>query len=302
VALHRGEQQMEETKPAVNTGSAPVTETQEVVNQPEATTEQAQTTETKQETAQTLPAGQQSYEAVDEFGVPYKNRTFEWKRKYEDTIEKMPSLIDEAVKNSFQQYGQAPQKEYTIAELEQFAINSPEHRPWVEEQKAQVIRKQLTGEFEQKIKAVETKKEAEIRKQQSFNYVASAYPDVFVKSPQGQVVGINNQNPLTQQINVLMQDPRFANDPEGLMAAADIAYARLSRSQQGVNQQKENQLKAEVKHLQKQTMVEGGGKQNVQAVPAHRVALDKAKQTGNLKDVAAALKAMAEAKRAAMEK
>ena len=89
----------------------------------------------------------------------------------------------------------------------------------------------MTNEFEQKIKAVETKKEAEVRKQQSFNYVASTYPEVFVRNQNGQILGINNQSPMAQQINVLMNDPRFANDPEGLMAAADIAYARVSRSQ-----------------------------------------------------------------------
>lgn len=293
---------MEETKEAVNpTESAPVDATQEVVNQPEAT-EQAQATQPEQETAQSLPAGQQSYDAVDEFGVPYKNRTFEWKRKYEETVDKLPTLIEEAVKSSVQQYGQAPQRKYTIAELEAFAQQSPEHRPWVEEQKATLLREQLTNEFEQKIKAVETKKEAEVRKQQSFNYVASTYPEVFVRNQNGQILGINNQSPMAQQINVLMNDPRFANDPEGLMAAADIAYARVSRSQMGANQMKEQKLKAEVKHLQKQTLVESGARQSVQAVPEYRKAIEKAKQSGSIKDVQAALAAMAKAKRDAMEK
>jgi len=291
---------MEETKEAVNPAeSAPAEATQEVVNQEAQPTSEPQATQPEQETAQTSPAGQQSYEAVDEFGVPYKNRTFEWKRKYEDTIEKLPNLIEEAVKSSVQQYGQAPQKKYTIAELEAFAQQSPEHRPWVEEQKAQLLREQLTNEFEQKIKSVESRKEAEVRKQQSFNYVATTYPEVFVKNPQGQVIGINNQSPLAQQINVLMNDPRFANDPEGLMAAADIAYARVSRSQMGVNQMKEQKLKAEVKHLQKQTLVESGARQGTQAVPEYRKAIDRAKQTGSLKDVQAALAAISKAKREA---
>ena len=48
-------------------------------------------------------------------------------------------------------------------------------------------------------------------------------------------------------------------------------------------------------------MIEGGTKQNAQAVPAHRIALDKAKQTGNLKDIAAALKAISEARKASKE-
>jgi hypothetical protein len=293
---------MEEPKEAVETTeSAPVEETQEVVNQ-SAPTDQTEATQPEQETAQSQPAGQQSYEAVDEFGVPYKNRTFEWKRKYEETVDKLPSLIEEAVKSSVQQYGQAPQRKYTVAELEQFAQQSPEHRPWVEEQKASLLREQLTNEFERKIKSVEDKKNAEFRKQQSFSYVATNYPEVFVRNQNGQVMGINNQSPMAQQINVLMNDPRFANDPEGLVAAADIAYARVSRSQMGANQMKEQKLKAEVKHLQKQTLVEGGARQNVQAVPEYRKAIEKAKQSGSMQDVKAAFAAIAKAKRNAMEK
>ena len=286
-------------QPAVNpTESAPVEEVKEVVNTPEPTTEQATTTPAE-ETTQTDPAVNLD---VDEYGVPWKNRAMEWKRKSEETIEKMPTLIDEAVKSSFQQYGKPQEKEYTIAELEQFAQNQPEHRPWVEEQKAQVIKKQLTREVEDKFKAQDYEREAQRIKAQTFGYVAQTYPDVFVRNPQGQLVGMNEKNPMVNEINTLMKDPRLARDPEGFAFAADIAYARINRLNQGQVQQKEAKLKAEVKHLQKQTLVESGSKSNVQAIPAHRVALEKAKQTGNLKDVAAAMKAMAEHKRASMEK
>ena len=288
-----------EDQPAVNpTESAPVEEVKEVVNTPEPTTEQATTTPAE-ETTHTDPAVNLD---VDEYGVPWKNRAMEWKRKSEETIEKMPTLIDEAVKSSFQQYGKPQEKEYTIAELEQFAQNQPEHRPWVEEQKAQVIKKQLTREVEDKFKAQDYEREAQRIKAQTFGYVAQTYPDVFVRNQQGQLVGMNDKNPMVNEINTLMKDPRLARDPEGFAFAADIAYARINRLNQGQVQQKEAKLKAEVKHLQKQTLVESGSKSNVQALPAHRVALDKAKQTGNLKDIAVAMKAMAEAKKAAMEK
>jgi hypothetical protein len=273
-----------------------VTETPEVVNTAEATTQETTTTET--ETTHTDPAVLD----VDEYGVPWKNRAMEWKRKSEETIEKMPNLIDEAVKSSFQQYGKPQEKEYTIAELEQFAQNQPEHRPWVEEQKAQIISKRATTAVEEKFKAQDYEREAIKIKQQSFGYVAQTYPDVFVKNQQGQLIGLNERNPMVNEINALMKDPRLARDPEGFAFAADIAYARVSRLNQSQVQQKEAKLKAEVKHLQKQTLVEGGQKANVQAVPAHRIALEKAKQSGSLKDVQAALKAMAEHKRASMEK
>jgi hypothetical protein len=292
---------MEESKEAVTTESAPVTETtetKEVVNTPEVTTEQAQTTPAE-ETTQTVPAVNLD---VDEYGVPWKNRAMEWKRKSEETIEKLPNLIDEAVKGSFQQYGKPQEKEYTIAELEQFAQNQPEHRPWVEEQKALAIERQTIKKVEDKFKAQDYEREAQRIKAQTFNYVAQTYPDAFVRNQQGQLIGMNEKNPMVSEINTLMRDPRLARDPEGFAFAADIAYARINRMNQGQVQQKENKLKAEVKHLQKQTLVEGGSKSNVQAVPAHRIALDKAKKTGSLKDAAAALKALAEFKKASMEK
>ena len=163
-------------QPAVNpTESAPVEEVKEVVNTPEPTTEQAETTPAE-ETTQTDPAVNLD---VDEYGVPWKNRAMEWKRKSEETIEKMPTLIDEAVKSSFQQYGKPQEKEYTIAELEQFAQNQPEHRPWVEEQKAQVIKKQLTREVEEKFKAQDYEREAQRIKTQTFGYVAQTYPQLL---------------------------------------------------------------------------------------------------------------------------
>lgn len=291
-----------ENQEAVNPAeSAPAEETKQVVNEAQPTEGQT-TTQPVTETDNSQPAGQQSYESVDEFGVPYKNRTFEWKRKYEETVEKMPQLIDEAIKSSFQQYGKPQEREYTIAELEQFAIDRPEQRPWVEQQKAELISKKLTREVEEKFKTAERRKEADAKRQQSLNYVMANYGDAFLKNTQGQIVGWNNQNPLTQQIGQIMQDPRFANDPEGLVAAADIAYARMLRSQQGAAQQKEQKLKAEVKHLQKQTMVEGSGRGNSQPVPEFRKAIEKAKQSGSLKDTAAALAAIAQARREAMEK
>ena len=291
---------MEEVKEAVNTTEpAAVEEQKEVVNTPEPTTEQAQTTTPETETTQTDPAVNLD---VDEYGVPWKNRAMEWKRKSEETIEKLPTLIDEAVKGSFQQYAKPQEKEYTIAELEQFAQNQPEHRPWVEEQKALLISKQATKAVEEKFKAQDFEREAQRVKTQSFGYVAQTYPDVFVRNPQGQLVGMNDKNPMVAEINVLMKDPRLARDPEGFAFAADIAYARINRKNQAQVQHKEAKLKAEVKHLQKQTLVESGSKSNVQSVPAHKIALDKAKQTGNLKDIQAALKAMSEFKKASMEK
>jgi len=115
------------------------------------------------------------------------------------------------------------------------------------------------------------------------------YPEAFSKTPQGQILGWSNEHPLTQQIANIMRDPRFANDPDGLMAASDIAYARFIRSQQPNIQKQQQQLKQEVKSLQKQTLVEGGGKSSQVVTDPVRVALDKVKKTGSMRDAEVAI-------------
>lgn len=285
---------------AVTPESAPEQTSQEVVTPVETTpTTTASESSTQTTEVSTTPVVN---ETTDEFGVPYKNRAMEWKRKSEELAEKLPSLVEEKINEAFAKNSQqAQQREYTVAELEQYAMDNPESRPWVEEQKQNLTLKRLTGEIEKKFQATEKVKEANIKKQQSLQYVMQTYPDAFVKNNQGQVAGWNNNHPLTQTIGQLMQDPRFANDPEGLMAASDIAYARFSRGQQPVIQQKQESLKAEVKNLQKQTMIEGGGRQGIQTVAPHRAAIDKLKQTGSFKDATEAVKAIIDAKRKSEE-
>jgi len=279
------------------TESAPVEQAQEVVTPAETTTASEGTAQTTE-----IPATPVVNEAVDEFGVPYKNRAMEWKRKSEELAEKLPSLVEEKINEAFAKNSQqAQQREYTVVELEQYAIDNPEARPWVEEQKQNITLKRLTGEIEKKFQATEKVKEANVKKQQSLQYVMQTYPDAFVKSQNGQIVGWDNNHPLTQAIGQIMQDPRFSNDAEGLMAAADIAYARYSRGQQPLIRQKQESLKAEVKNLQRQTMVEGGGRQGVVTVAPHRAAIDRLKQTGSIKDATEAVKAIMEAKRKAEE-
>jgi len=284
---------MEEVKEAVNTTeSAPVDN--QAVNNPDVGTQEAQTT------APATDSNQQSFEAVDENGVPYKNRFFEQKRKFEEVIEKLPSLMEEKISQAFQKSGQTAQPEPTILDLERFALEHPEQRPYVEEKKAEIIRKQLAREVEEKFSARERARDVDIKKQQSLAYVQANFPDAFAKNQQGQIVGWNQNHPLTQHIFQAMQDPRFSQGTNGdeLAIAADVAYARYARSQQPVIQQKLQQQKAEIGNLQRQTMVEGGQRSNVQPLPEYRQAIDRAKQSGSVRDVAEALKAIAKAKAA----
>lgn len=225
---------------------------------------------------------------VDEFGVPWKNRASEWRRKTEELTEKIPQMIEEKLSNFSQNAGQ---RKYTIEELEAFSTQTDNiaYAQWARGE----IRKL---ELDEQAKVVRTeigkwRKEQDdnFKRQQSYNYVVQNYPDAFVKSPTGQILGFNNQSPLMQQIDVIMRDSRFANDPEGLIAAADMAWARLQRSQQPKIQQQVQQQKEEIKNLQKKTLVEGGGKQSIGTTPPHRAAIEKLKKTGTIKDAQEAI-------------
>lgn len=249
---------MNEPQEAVNaTESAPV-EKEQVVNEqteqtaPE-TTEQV-TNEQQQEETPAQGNVQPQYEAVDEYGVPYKNRYMEAQRKLQELPERIPQIIEDTLAKR-----QAPQEvEYSISQLEQFALDNPNQRPWVEEQKAKIVEKRTIKATQEQIKASESKREGELKRQQSFQYVAANYPEIFTVDPYGNRV-FNNQHPLTQQIGQIMQDPRFANDPEGLVAAADMAAGRLARMQQMQSANKNKLLKRQVKKLQNTTLVEGNG-------------------------------------------
>lgn len=240
-------------------------------------------------------AGQPTVDLYDEDGVPWKNRAMEWKRKVEDLAEKIPVLVQQG----FQQKQQ--DKEYTIGDLEAYALDHPEHRPWVEEQKEKIRTKNILSQLDEKLQSEKKQQHAEMRRQQSLQYVMQNYPDAFQRNESGQCVGWNSTSPITKQIGQIMQDPRFANDPEGLIAAADIAYARIARQTVMASANKEQKLKDEVKSLQKATMVEGGGRQGTQSLPTHLAAIERVKQTGSIKDAVAAIAAINKARREAME-
>ncbi len=210
---------------------------------------------------------------VDDRGISWRNVAMEKERKLNELVDKLPTLIEE-IRNS----NQRPQekKEYTIAELEQYAIENPSYRPWVEEEKAKVNRKIISSELDNRINAERKTTQDSIARQESYKYVQSNYPEAFDRT-----------HPMFQEMNVLMSDHRFQNDPMGLRIAAEAAYGRFSR-----NSKQAQQLKQEVKSLQKKTFVEGGGKQNISAAPVHKQALDRVRQTGSVKDAADALRAL----------
>lgn len=244
------------------------------VNTAETTaTEQSSTQETNtgNGTIPEIGQGQQtpSYSAVDEFGVPYQNRYREIERKFNELSESLPKIVSEAVgKNS----NSNQQQTYTVSQLESYAIEHPEYRPWVEEQKVKMQEEKFAKLVEEKFTGEKKRTESEMRKQQAYAYVAQNNPDLFTVQ-NGQKVW-NTTSPIVQTIGQLMNDPRFANDPDGIVAATDIAYGRYLRQQASKATAKVQMTESALKKEQRKTMVEGGGNTAVADKTAVQSALE----------------------------
>jgi len=281
---------MPEESKAVNTEESAASE--QVVND---TAEETATATPEQETTEQVETPESgktplANESVDEFGVPWKNRAMEWQRKATDNTseERLRKIAQETLANS----QTTKQPEYSISQLEQYAMEHPETRPWVEEEKFKLLQKRAQEATSAEIQAVEQKRFGELRKQQSFQFVAQTYPQIFQKDNWGNVV-FNNQHPLTQEIGRIMQDPRFANDPEGLMAAADMAYGRLSRMHSPNEVRKVKKLEQSIKKIQKGTLIEGNGStQTVSSKTDLRKAIDQVASDGTVASTKDAMKAM----------
>ena len=271
----------------------PSTTEQEVVTPPEDTTPQEETTEATETTeTQAQPEmGQPQAEPVDEFGVPWKNRAYEWKRKQEDLAERLPTLIQDAVSQSM---GQQQTQQYSIEQLEAFATQTenPAYQQWAKGEIRKLEKEEQAKVVRGELQKWQTQRQAEDTAKQSYDYVKKTYSDAFLKDVNGNVTDRwNNSHPLTQMIGQLMNNPDLKGRPDALMIASDIAYGRYARIHGATSQQKNQQLKREVKNLQKRTLVEGGSRETT-SVPAHRAAIDRLKQTGSMRDAQAAIDAV----------
>ena len=241
------------------------------------------------------PVVQPTNADVDEFGVPWKNRAMEWKRKSEEVIDKLPQIIEEKLKT----VNQPQTPTYTYEQLEVYKnqnLHDPNVIQWVagEQRKIQLAdQKKL---IEDVMGQRETVSKIERQKQESLGYVQREYPDAFRKDANGNFSGWNEQHPLTQNIFKLMQDPRLSNDPQGLAAAADIAYGRVARMATPALQQKAQQLKADVKQAQKASLTEGAGRKVTTSQSPQYGAIEALRKTGSMRDAENAVGSILRAK------
>lgn len=230
---------------------------------------------------------------VDEYGVPWKNRAMEWKRKSEEVIERLPQMIDEKLSKVTQNQPQQPT--YTYEQLEAYKlqnVSDPNIVTWAtgEQRKMQQVENKKL--FEEVVGGRERVNKVELVKQQSLSYVQNTYPEAFKHDAAGIPTAWDEAHPITQQIFGLMRTPELAQNPQGLAAAADIAYGRVARSQVPQLQAKVQQGKADIKQAQKASLTEGAGRRVVPNAPPQQVAIDNLRKTGSPRDAEAAIGAL----------
>lgn len=283
---------MADEKEVVNTEEATNSEeTKDVVKDPAETTTQ-ETTETT-ETDNPEQGKAQEVEAVDETGVPWKNRAMEWQRKaQENTSEENIRKVAQEVLS--QQKQQPQERVYSIEELEQFAIENPNQRPWVEAQKAKLIGSQIAEITEKKVKQVRDEEAAKVKRQQSIDWVFN-HPrtqECFIKDPFGNKVW-NNQHPLTNLIAMYSNDPDLKNRADGAVIATKLALADYMDSQATNLQKKARKTEQELRKVQKGTLVEGNASQQdvIKGKTKYSKAMENLHATGSKEALKEVLKA-----------
>ena len=141
------------------------------------TAEQTDAQKSEETQQSTLSEGESEVQGeVDERGVDYKNVAAEERRKrenlesqFQNFQSQLPQLIEQSVQQANAKVQEKPQ--YTIAQLESFAQESPEHRPWVEEQKAKIIEQNVIAANEKRFQEAEQSRRNEIVKQQAEQWV-----------------------------------------------------------------------------------------------------------------------------------
>ena len=277
---------LEPNEAATVTDSAPVDQ----VAQESAVDTQEVATPEGNEQVTPEQSGQQTVksEDVDEFGIPWKERAREYQRKLAETTERLPKIVEETLAKQ-----QAPQvKQYSIQELEQIALQNPELRPQVEEEKEKIRQNQFLRVIEERDqRAVETQKAERVRYESEQAVINDpTFKDCFTQNALGQKQW-NQSHPLTRMIGEILLDPRIQQTPDGIKIAADIAYGRYARELATKATTQAKVLQANLKKEQKKTMVEGGNTVSRGSVDEFSKAKEELSKTGSVKAAQSAVAA-----------
>lgn len=246
--------------------------------------------ETTQTQQQPVP-----FEAVDEQGVPWKNRAMEASKR----LEQMPEVIKQTVQEVMQAQQKPVYTKEHIPQLRQFAIDNPAQAQWVENTIEEIRANETKKVVTDTLTSFQREQQNNQIRQQSEAWVTShpEFKQCFTQDLMGNKTW-NMANPLTQIMSQILNqvDPttgKLVKDrPDGLVVAAEVAYGRFALHTKGKTQTQVTALKRDLRKVQKQTVTQGVGTGNApQGQSPVRKALDNYNKSYNKKDIQDATKA-----------
>lgn len=263
------------------------TNEQAAVNETEQVSESASAEQTEVNDATLSDNSTNVVDEVDDRGVPWKNKALEYERKLRESTDRLPQIIQEEIRKATEQQGK---KKYSVEELEQFAYENPQHRPWVEAEKYKLLKEDLEASQNTRLEKERQTIQIQAQRQESERWVTQSYPDVFVKDNAGRVTGWNQNHPMTGLISQYMSDPRIKAQPDGLVVAAKLAYADYATSKMSSSQSQVKKLKTEVKKIQQKTLTEGATRPATVSTDTRKTAIEQLSRTGSVTDARSAVR------------
>lgn len=268
----------EREEEGVITEESPVSE--EYQQEESVVNDETESSDQSQERVEVEPSLEQGNVPLDR---PIQNYEAEWKRKY-DNLEKQ---VQELVQTS----STPKEKEYTVQELERFAAENPDYRPWVEEQKEKIREQRLEKKLVEIQQRTQQEQQAAMIRQRSEATVVNSphFKDAFlIKNGSAQW---NPSSELAKRMQQVLQDPRVQQDPRGIEYAAKMAYADLVlEGKVQPNTPQLSTLKRQNTKLTQKTLTEGGGSPVApQKGDPYKNSLERLKKTGSKQDSEAAI-------------
>jgi hypothetical protein len=255
------------------------------------------------EVAKEMEGEEGGNEDVDEKGVSWKNRAKEYERK----LNKLKSEQENGQQQQAEQYKQLPvnQKKATLEAFYQDVSNpdsynySPKEAEWAKQQWQQLDnqeKEQIARETT--LKTINHWQETQARRN-TLNQLQKSHSYLFARNPKTGQTSWNKSNPVFQEMaKIYSSNPKFAQDPQGLIGALKIARDNLAPIVHQKQQAKQKQLadrvynqRGEIARLKKRTLYEGSGKDRVKPSSSNfRNHIENYKRSGKRDDAQRAMK------------
>jgi len=233
----------------------------EVVNKEQEATPAPPVQDTEQEES---PSTQEVKDEVRD-DRPVENVAWETKRK----IDELYPVVNE-LKTMMQQQGEGRQQQpqYSKAQLQAYAQEpntTTEQRLWAYGEVDKMEKAERKKEYQEIMRTSSEKSNADMKRNQAVQWVASNFPEMVVKDSDGNPQGWNQTSSLLRKANEYMAKSKaLQDDPEGFAAAVKMAAFDTGVSSNKKLSQKADRAIGQLRKEQKKQLVGTGGTQSAE--------------------------------------